>query len=468
MQKDRLIKMAALFVLAAVIMMIPPPEGLTPVAWKIFAIYVAAILGLVLKPFSEPVILLTAIASSAILLNNLGGILRAGYASSTTWLVFCAFSLSAAFIKTELGKRIAYVLMGKLANSTLGMGYVIAFLELIISPVTPSNTARAGGIIFPIANSVAIALGSEPGPSGRRAGSYFMMNLWCATKTSSYIFLTAMAPNALAAKFCLDILKVDVDWTKWFIAASLPGVLLILLTPWLVYMLDKPELKKIDGKSLAEAGLKELGPMKASEKALSCIFILALAGWIFGGQLKINGTAVAMGAMVLCLLFNVITWDDMLKTKGGWSTLIWFGGIIGMSGVLSSSKFFEWLANWMGGIIPQGLDGFTALVIITGLSCAVRYLFASGSAYVAAMMPVFLTVGLACGAPVGALSLALLFSNSYGGMVTHYGGAAGPILFGSGYTDVSRWWMVGGVMTVLHFIVHMTLGVAWWKMLGYY
>lgn len=468
MQKDRLIKVAALFFLAFGIMMVPPPEGLSPLAWKIFAIYAAAILGLVLKPFSEPVILLAAIASSALLLGNLGGILRSGYASSTTWLVFCAFSLSVAFIKTELGKRIAYVLMGKLAHSTLGMGYVIAFLELIIAPVTPSNTARAGGIIFPIANSVALALGSEPGPTGRRAGSYFMVNLWCLTKTSSYVFLTAMAPNALAAKFCFDILKVEVDWTKWFLAASVPGLFLLILTPWLVYMLNRPELAKIDGKTLAAEGLKELGPMKLSEKILTCIFFLALGGWIFGKALGISSAAVAMGAMCLSLLFNVITWDDVLKTKGAWSTFIWFGGIIGLSGVLSQAKFFIWLASWMGGFIPQGLGGFTALLIIVGLSCAVRYLFASGSAYVAAMMPVFLTVGLASGAPAGALALALLYSNSYGGMVTHYGGAAGPILFGSGYTDVKRWWIVGGVMTAIHYVVHMSLGVAWWKMLGYY
>ena len=87
MQKDRLTKIAILIILPALIMMIPPPKGLTPEAWKIFAIYVSAILGLVLKPFPEPVILLGAMAASAVILKNLSGILTSGYASSTTWLV---------------------------------------------------------------------------------------------------------------------------------------------------------------------------------------------------------------------------------------------------------------------------------------------------------------------------------------------------------------------------------------------
>ena len=57
------------------------------------------------------------------------------------------------------------------------------------------------------------------------------------------------------------------------------------------------------------------------------------------------------------------------------------------------------------------------------------------------------------------------FPNSYGGMVTHYGGAAGPVIFGVGYNDIKSWWLVGGMLTFLTFIVHITLGVWWWSML---
>ncbi|MDR1777836.1 MAG: anion permease [Desulfovibrio sp.] len=468
MEKSRMMKTAVLILLAVGIMMIPPPEGLSPTAWKIFAIYISAILGIVLKPFSEPVILLVAIASSSLLLGNLNSILRSGYGSTTTWLVLCAFSFSAAFIKTDLGKRVAYVLVGKLASSTLGMGYVLAFLEFIIAPVTPSGTARSGGIVFPIANSAAVALNSEPGSTARRAGSYFMISLWCSAKTSAYLFLTALAPNALAAKLCFDISKVEVGWFKWFIAASVPGILMLLLIPFLVYLVHKPELAKIDGKSISEVGLKELGPMKSSEKILAGIFILALSGWMFGGILKIGATEVAIVAMCLCLLSNVLTWDDILKAKGGWSTFIWYGGIIGLAAVLSGAKFFEWLAPRIGAFIPPALSGYTALLIIVGLSVVVRYFFASGAAYTASLLPVFLTVGFTCGAPQGALVLALLFSNCYGGVVTHYGGAQGPIIFGAGYLDVKPWWTVGGIIAAVTYCVQMSLGVAWWKFLGYY
>ena len=78
----------------------PTPAGLSPAAWKLFAIYMAAILGLMLRPLPEPVVLLTVIAISSLWLNNIGPAL-AGYASTTTWLVFTAFMVGQAFSDTD-------------------------------------------------------------------------------------------------------------------------------------------------------------------------------------------------------------------------------------------------------------------------------------------------------------------------------------------------------------------------------
>ena len=34
-----------------------------------------------------------------------------------------------------------------------------------------------------------------------------------------------------------------------------------------------------------------------------------------------------------------------------------------------------------------------------------------------------------------------------------------------GYNDIKSWWLVGAVLTILTFLVHITLGVWWWNML---
>ena len=145
--------------------------------------------------------------------------------------------------------------------------------------------------------------------------------------------------------------------------------------------------------------------------------------------------------------------------------LIWYGGIIGLSSLLSKVKFFEWLAEVFKNNLAFDGHGNVAFFVIIFLSIIVRYFFASGSAYIVAMLPVFAMLANVSGAPLMLTALALLFSNSYGGMVTHYGGAAGPVIFGVGYNDIKSWWLVGAVLTILTFLVHITLGVWWWNML---
>jgi anion transporter len=474
MNKTKMWKLGVLVLIPLIIFLIPPPEGLPLLAWRLFGLYLTAIVGLVLKPYSEPVILLASVAASAVTIGNTAvpkeqaikmGQVLSGYQSGTTWLVFAAFTLSAAFVTTGLGKRIAYYLIGKMGSTTLGLGYVTVFLDLLIAPATPSNTARAGGIVFPIINSVASALGSEPGTSSRKAGHYLMINIYMVTKTTSYMFLTAMAPNALALSMMAPILKIDLSWGQWALAAAVPGLLCLLLTPLIIYFCYPPELKKVNNKEISTKGLQELGPMKQSEKMLAVLFLMALGGWVFSKQLHIDASTVALCVMAAALVINVVSWDDVLKNKGGWNTLIWYGGIIGLSSTLTKAGFFAWLADTLQANLNFGDHNTLALLAILFLSVAIRYLFASGGAYVAAMVPVFATVGAVAGANPMLLALGLLFSNAYGGAMTHYGGAAAPIIFGAGYNDTKSWWIVGAIIGFGSLIVHCTVGIAWWELL---
>ena len=466
-------KLAILVAIPVLFFLIPAPEGLSLIAWRLLGIYIATIVGLVIKPYGEPVILLAAVEASAATIGNTAGAEKlvkvgqtlSGYQSGTTWLIFTAFTLSSAFVITGLGKRIAYYMIGWIGNTTLRLGYVTVFLDLLLSPATPSNTARAGGIVFPIINSVAVALGSDPEKSPKLAGRYLLLNVYMTVKTTSYLFLTAMAPNALALSIMEPVLGFKVNWIEWFLAASVPGLLCLFLIPLICYFIAKPELKHVDNKNIAKKGLEELGPMSMREKSLAVLFVLALLGWIFADFLGVNSTTVALITMVLCIVLNIVSWDDVRKNKAGWDTLIWYGGIIGMSKILENAKFFEWLADTLNKHLDFGDHGMLALVVILILSVSVRYLFASGGAYVAAMIPVFATVGKVAGAPVELLTLGLLFANSYGGSVTHYGGGPGPITFGAGYNDIKSWWTAGFIIAFGSLLVHTTIGFGWWNFL---
>ena len=171
--------------------------------------------------------------------------------------------------------------------------------------------------------------------------------------------------------------------------------------------------------------------------------------------------------MIATFVCGIITWDDLLKTKAAWNTLIWFGGILGLSSALTKGKFFEWLAKFLETHMNFGLDPFMMLILISVISVAVRYFFASGTAYISAMLPVFLIVGINAGIDPTLLAFIMIGTNSYGGSVTHYGAAPGPIIFSAGYNNVKDWWTVGLMIAVVCLVLNYVIGIPWWKIAGF-
>lgn len=449
-----------------VILLLPVPDDLSVAAWRLFALYIAAILGIMLRPFSDPVILLAVIAISSLWLNNIN-VALAGYASTTTWLVFTAFMVGQAFTDTGLGKRIAYVLIGKMGKTTLGLGYVAALTDLVLSPATPSTTARTGGLVYPIFRSIAITLGSEPGPTARRIGAFLSVLLYQISMATGALFVTALATHPMVVSFAKNLLVIDITWMLWAKAMAVPGFIVLAITPYLVYKIYPPEIKQINHKEISSRGIAEIGPMSLQEKILAGLFVLAIIGWSTGSITKINSTAVAIGFVASCLVTRVVSWDSVLKCKGAWSTLIWYGGIISLADGLAKAGFFVWFAKALSKNVSfDGYGTTTVLLSLLVLSLVVRYFFASQAAYVSSLIPVFFTIGLVANVPVFPLALLLGASSVFGSQLTHYGNAVGPVLFGPGYVDQFTWWKIGTIMVIVNCFVYLLIGLPYWKLLG--
>ncbi len=69
-----------------------------------------------------------------------------------------------------------------------------------------------------------------------------------------------------------DILHLQISWGGWALAAGLPGIIMLLVTPLVIYTMYPPEIKKVDNKTIAKAGLAELGPDENPRKnAARCL-----------------------------------------------------------------------------------------------------------------------------------------------------------------------------------------------------
>ena len=443
-----------------------PHAGFPIQAWALLCLFAATVVALITRPLAAGAVVLVALTAGSLLRLFTVQDALAGYANVTVWLIVAAFMFARGFAQSHLGERIAYSIVRRIGGSPLGLGYAFVCADLAMAPMTPSNTARAGGILFPIALNVARAFGSEPGPTAARIGQFLMQTLFQGDLVVSAMFLTATAPNPLVAELTRQSIHIEVSWTTWAVAALAPGLVSLALVPWVIYRLCPPALRETHAAQvLAAERLAAMGPVSRREWMMLAIFALVLSLWLTGEWHGASATAIALLGVSLLLLTRVLEWQDLVDEKGAWDALIWFGGLLTMAAQLEKAG----LPRAFAGAAAALVDGWSwglALAALLVIYLYAHYAFASLVAHVTAMFPAFLAAAVALGAPPLVAVLSFGFFSSLNAATTHYGTGPAPIVFGAGYLTQAAWWRIGFVISLLHLAVWLPLGFLWWRLLG--
>ncbi len=467
---------AITFAIALIIWFIPAPEGVAKNAWHLFAIFAATILGIILKAAPMGTMCMMAIGFTALTQVVAPGdagksITKAlsGFGDKVIWLIGISFFIARGFIKTGLGNRIAFLFIRIFGRSSLGLAYGLGLADVCLAPAIPSNTARGGGIIYPIMKSMAISFDSVPDKpeTHRKLGSYLTLNSYYMNLISSSMFLTGTASNPMCQKFAAGF-GIDITWMSWAAAGFVPGLVAFFVVPLVLYKLYPPELKKTgDAPKMAAQKLKEMGPISRNEWLMLLAFFILLVLWIFGGTLSIDATTTAFIGLTLLLLTSVLTWEDVKSEKGAWDTIVWFAVLVMMASSLNELGFIGWFSDLIKAKIGHmtWTVAFPVIILVYFFS---HYIFASATAHVAAMYAALLGVGVAVGIPPMLLAMMLGFLGSIYGVLTHYGHGPAPVFFGSGYVDLKAWWLRGLEIGIVLLVIYMVVGGLWMKVLGYY
>jgi divalent anion:Na+ symporter, DASS family len=451
--------------LAAVVWLCPH-AGFDPKRWALLCLFAATICGLITQPMPNGALVFVSITTGAILGLFTVADALSGFSNITVWLIVAAFLFARGLVQTRLGERIAYRIVNRVGASPLRLGYAIVLADLVIAPMTPSNTARAGGILFPITLNIARACGSEPGATAGRMGTFLMKTLYQGDLVVSAMFLTATAPNPLVAEFARQGSGITLTWTTWALAACVPGIVGLVLVPYVVYRLCPPETRETRvAQSLAAERLDAMGPVSRSERIMVGVFSLVLLLWLSGEWHGISATTIACVGLALLLLTRVLGWQDVLDEKAAWDALIWFGGLMMLAAQLDKAGFPRAFADAAAGVVGgwPWWWGLSALVVVYVYS---HYAFASLVAHTTAMFPAFFAVSIGLGAPPLVAALALGFFSALNAAMTHYGTGPAPIVFAAGYLTQSQWWRVGFLISLLHLTTWLPIGFLWWKIIG--
>jgi len=450
----------AILVLVVGLWLVPVPEGLTPQAWHLFALFAAAIAAVVIDALSILVASLGAAAGAVLTGTIPPAAAYAGFANGTIVLIVVAFLVARAVVTCGLGHRIGLAVVSVFGRSTLGLAYSLFLVDAVIAPAFPSNTARSG-VLYPLAVSLAETAGAKPeDPSRRRVGAFLM---YCGIATlcvSSALWLTAMAANPLGAEIAKRS-GVRIEFGSWLIASSVPTLVALLSLPYLLYKLFRPEVTATpEAPAAARASLAALGPMGRGEWIVTITFAGMVVLWALGGTLKIDPTAVALLGLAVLLASGALTAADVAKEGDVLAIYIWFAILFALSNQLNELGFMSFLGSRLATALA-GTSALAAACLIVVAYVLLHYLFVSQTAHLLALFGVFLEVGVRVGVPAAPLAFLLLFATNFFSGLTPQASSANLLFAGSGYLTQREMYRVGALTTGYCLLVYLVVGIPW-------
>ena len=377
------------------------------------------------------------------------------YAHPLVYLFFGGFVLALALEKSCLHYRIALWILKRTGTKDAGLiaGFMLAtgFMSMWIS-----NTATAI-MMLPIATSVLGVLNEEKQSKLSRP---VLLSVAWAANIGGMATIIGTPPNMIFAAFMSEQLDRPIGFMEWLPVGLTATVVLGITAFWIITRgLPKDVLNDEEEQNTARwiAGeWHSLGGLTPVQKRVAVVFAFTAMLWILRPYLaqwiptiQWSDTAIALASAVMLFALrdgnqgNILDWEDTKNLP--WGILILFGGGLALAGTLQGSQWFELMSTGLEnlGQLPQWV--WLLIVAIIGVF-ATELL--SNMALVSALLPLLLSLSLAIGIPMDALSLPLVLGASCAFMLPM---ATPPnaIVFSTGKLTISYMVYRGIVMNVL-------------------
>ncbi|KAF7721112.1 hypothetical protein EC973_005396 [Apophysomyces ossiformis] len=395
-----------------------------------------------------------------------------GFSSTVVWLIFAAFHFGKAIQITQLGRRISLKLIQRFGRRIMGLAYAIVLSELFLAPFIPSNTARGGGIVLPIVDSIATTLGSTP-TRNPKLGGFLMLVGTHANLISASMYLTGMASNPIVvAKASQLFPNIQFNFVTWLVGSSVPALVCAFSIPFILYWAcglseSKGEQKNSEDNIIhhAEFELERMGSMSIREWQLCLTLLGCLFLWVTSSYTHLDATLVALIGIVSLLHMGTMTWKDISTNTNAWDTLFWLGGFVTIAQQLSQAGASAYLGHVISNTISR--VGWAPVPCLAVAFFLTTFMFSSLSAHTVAFIATFLEAGHSLGANPLVLTALLAYFSALGGCMTNFSTGSMAMYYAPGYVRRSKWFSIGLMLAVFYLFIYLTLGMLWWKFLGW-
>jgi sodium-dependent dicarboxylate transporter 2/3/5 len=445
------------------LLLLPPPEGLAPAAWRVAA--VAALLAIFW--LSEAVPISVTALLPIVLFPTLGvssvAATTAPYADPIVFLFLGGFIIALAIERWNLHRRIALTVLSKVgAREDLQIGgFMVATAAL---SMWVSNTATVA-LMLPVALSIVPRSAGGGVDAGKRGfATALMLGVAYGASCGGIATLIGTPPNALLAGFMRTTYDVEIGFAQWMLL-GVPLAVLMLLITWLLltrwlYPVGNAELP--GARRAIREQLAAMGPASIAEKRVAIVFAVTallwisrplLANWLPG--LQLSDTTIAIAAALSCFFIpNGVTKGEFLLTweyaeRLPWGVLLLFGGGLSLAAAVAGSGLAEWIGAQLA-----GLEDWPVLVLVLAVATLIIFLteLTSNIATSATFLPVVAALAVSLGQPPLLLAIPAVLAASFAFMLP----VATPpnaIVFASGFITIPQMVRAGLWLNLIGIVV---------------
>ena len=442
---------------AALIVLMPTPDGLTPAGQRTAALFVGALILWSTEALPIAVTSLIAIAIQPLLqISALGPAMTAAM-SPVFFFVLVMFIIALAWTTTGLARRFAYWMLSKSGNDSRRAVYVFVFGAGTLSTIVSDVPAAA--IFLAIALGIFGKLGLQPGQNSNFAKAV-MLGIPIAALIGGVGTPAGSSINLLGLEIIVQQGGRRIPFVHWM-AIGIPMVLVLLpVAAWVLLKVFPPEFRTIGAMEDIEAERRAMGPMTAAEWRLLVLMGTMLTLWIlsswptlFPEPLRPLSNIFLVAILGGCAMFlpgmNFFTWKQAQQATG-WDVLLLLFAVTSMGAVSSSSGLAQWLVEATLGDVA-GWSVFAMIATISVFTVVIHLMLPIAPVINAVMIPPIMLLGTAAGIDPGLLALPVIFTASCAFLLPL--DAVPLVTFGTGYYKMFDMLLPGTIISVVWVIV---------------
>jgi anion transporter len=378
----------------------------------------------------------------------------AGFADPIAYFLIGVLTMSVAVARSGLAERVAHLLLAR-GRGRAGALYVHLLLALPpLALLLPSATTRTGILVH--VYDQAFALGRVP--PGAPLARAIMLVLNSVNRLSSTILLTGGITPIVAAG-----LIGTISWTRWFVLMSVPYLALITLAAAAIYLRYRHGFRP----EVQVPPRPEPRPLSSVEWRTALITAGAGLLWLTDSVHHWHPTLPALLAWVCFLMpgLGVLTWRQF-EQEVGWTNFFVIAASLSLAQALSRSGASDWLAGGVVGAAHSVAESPWMVVgVLLAASSVVRLLIPNITGFLAATIPVAMSVGTTAGLnPI----LCGLIVTIAGDAVLYYPAqsASSLVVYERGHLTAGEIFGFGLLMTALAALVVLAVALPYWALIG--